>query len=62
MSKILTLLLIMFSLESAFGAPMARTELPLSEFADTEVTTNFAFSAREPRQRQFVYELAFEAT
>ena len=62
MSKILTLLLIMFSLESAFGAPMARTELPLSEFADTEVTTNFAFSAWEPHQRQFAYELAFEAT
>ena len=62
MSEILTLLLIMFSLESAFGAPMARTELPLSEFADTEVTTNFAFSAWEPRQRQFAYELAFEAT
>ena len=62
MSEILTLLLIMFSLESAFGAPMARTELPLSEFADTEVTTNFAFSAWEPHQRQFAYELVFEAT
>ena len=62
MGKMMTLLLIMFSLESAFGAPMARTELPLSEFADTEFTTNFAFSAWEPRQRQFAYELAFEAT
>ena len=37
-------------------------DLLLSDFADTEVTTNFAFSAWEPRQRQFAYELAFEAT
>ena len=62
MKKILCMPTIVFSLGSAFGAPMARTELPLSEFADTEVTTNFAFSAWEPRQRQFAYELAFEAT
>lgn len=62
MKKILCMPTIVFSLGSAFGAPMARTELPLSELADTEVTTNFAFSAWEPRQRQFAYELAFEAT
>ena len=62
MRKILTESIIVLSFGSAFGAPMARTELPLSPFPDTEVTTNFAFSAWEPRQRQFAYELAFEAT
>ena len=62
MRKILMESIIALSLESAFGAPMVRTELPLSPFADTEISTNLAFTAYEPRQRQFAYELAFDAT
>ena len=62
MRKIMMELIIALSLESAFGAAMVRTELPLSPFVDTEISTNLAFAAYEPRQRQFAYELAFDAT
>ena len=44
-----------------FGAPVVRTGLPLSPFADTEISTNIAFAAYGPRQRRFTYELAFDA-
>ena len=62
MRKYVSVLIIVSALESTCRASMARIDLPLSPFADTEVTTNLAFTAWEPRQRQFAYELAFDAT
>ena len=60
--KNLVLIFSVLLVASAFSRSATRTELPLSPFADTEVTTSLAFTAWEPRQRQFAYEIAFDAT
>ena len=60
--KMVCLLGVILFLGTSFAALSTRVALPLSDYADTEVTTNLAFTAWEPRQRQFAYELAFEAT
>lgn len=60
--KMVCLLGVILFLGTSFAALSTRVALPLSDYADTEVTTNLAFTAWEPRQRQFAYELAFVAT
>ena len=54
--------LLLLSMMSVWATVPTVLSLPPVVHVDTEVTTNFAFSAWEPRQRQFAYELAFEAT
>ena len=60
--KVSVFVFLLIFVSSLLALPAKRITLPLSDFADTEVTTNLAFTAWEPRQRQFAYELAFEAT
>ena len=60
--KVSVFVFLLIFVSSLLALPAKRITLPLSDFADTEVTTNLAFMAWEPRQRQFAYELAFEAT
>ena len=50
------------SVAALWAAPARRAALPVSPWADTEISTNVAMAAWEPHQKSFAYELAFDAT
>ena len=57
--KFLTLVLSLFA---PFAAAVAVGPLPIPEHADTEVSTNFAFSAGEGQSRGIVFTVELQAT
>ena len=57
--KFLTLVLSLFA---PFAAAVAVGPLPIPEYADTEVSTNFAFSAGEGQSRGIVFTVELQAT
>ena len=58
--KTLACLILIFITESSLG--MVVSALPLSEFADTEVSTNFTFAVNESGGRRLVFSLGLDAT
>jgi len=58
--KTLVCLILIFITESSLG--MVVSALPLSEFADTEVSTNFPFAVNESGGRRLVFSLGLDAT
>ena len=57
--KFLTLVLSLFA---PFAAAVAVGPFPIPEYADTEVSTNFAFSAGEGQSRGIVFTVELQAT
>ena len=60
--KFLTLVLSLFAPFAAAVAGVAVGSLPVPEYADTEVSTNFAFSAGEGQSRGIVFTVELQAT
>ena len=60
--KFLTLVLSLFAPFAAAVAGVAVGPLPVPEYADTEVSTNFAFSAGEGQSRGIVFTVELQAT
>ena len=58
--KTLVCLILIFITESSLG--MVVSALPLSEFADTEVSTNFPFAVESAPNRRLVFSLESQAT
>ena len=60
--KFLTLVLSLFAPFAAAVAGVAIGSLPVPVYADTEVSTNFAFSAGEGQSRGIVFTVELQAT
>ena len=60
--KFLTLVLSLFAPFAAAVAGVAVGPLPVPVYADTEVSTNFAFSAGEGQSRGIVFTVELQAT
>ena len=62
MTRKIGLLIVSMSVVALSAAPVRRAALPVSPWADTEISTNVAMAAWEPHQKSFAYELSFDAT